>query len=66
MARVMAPATSAVTVSTWANGSLVPVWSGSAPRIDGLTNRMYAIVRNVASPARISVRIDEPRLETSK
>jgi len=40
MASVMTPATRAVTVSTCANGSVVPALSATAPRIVGFTNRM--------------------------
>src|SRR5438094_5493175 len=62
----MTPATSAVTVRTCPNSRAVPVWSFSPPMIEGLTNRMYDIVRNVARPAMISVRTVEPRSEMWK
>jgi len=43
-------------------GSGMPVFS----RIDGLTTTMYAMVKNVVTPASTSVRQSVPSLENSK
>ena len=61
IAMVATAAASAVTVSSAGTCSCTPVLSLSAPRTDGFTNRMYAIVAKVTSPAMISVRTVDPR-----
>ena len=50
----MTPATSAVTAATEVKGSLLP-WMSAPDRMIGLSTTMYAIVKKVASPPRISV-----------